>query len=202
MLERSVTASPTRRLVAYMLRYRRGFALGLACTTLSTVASLATPWVLKHAVDDLAQGVTGAKLRTYASLILGAGARRGRLPLPDAPHHRRRVAAPRVRPAQRLLRAAADALARELPREPHRRPDVAGDQRPERGAHDGGAGGDVLGQHDHRVRAWRSGAHARPRRAPDDDRAGAAPVRVDRGARLRIGHPPAVRGDPGPALRR
>jgi ATP-binding cassette subfamily B protein len=27
--------------------------------------------VLKHAVDDLAQGVTGAKLRTYASLILG-----------------------------------------------------------------------------------------------------------------------------------
>jgi ATP-binding cassette subfamily B protein len=53
-----------------MLRYRRGFALGLACTALSTVASLTTPWVLKHAVDDLAQGVTGAKLRTYAGLIL------------------------------------------------------------------------------------------------------------------------------------
>ena len=65
-----MTASPTRRLVAYMLRYRRGFALGLACTALSTVASLTTPWVLKHAVDDLAQGVTGAKLRTYAALIL------------------------------------------------------------------------------------------------------------------------------------
>jgi len=70
MLELSVAASPTRRLVAYMLRYRRGFALGLACTALSTVAALATPWVLKHAVDDLAQGVTGAKLRTYAGLIL------------------------------------------------------------------------------------------------------------------------------------
>ena len=54
-----------------MLRYRRGFALGLACTALSTVASLATPWVMKHAVDDLAQGVTGAKLRTYAALVLG-----------------------------------------------------------------------------------------------------------------------------------
>ncbi len=54
-----------------MLRYRRGFALGLACTALSTVASLASPWVLKLAVDDLAQGVTGAKLRTYAGLILG-----------------------------------------------------------------------------------------------------------------------------------
>ena len=70
MLEYPVTPSPTRRLVAYMLRYRRGFALGLACTALSTVASLTTPWVLKHAVDDLAQGVTGAKLRTYAGLIL------------------------------------------------------------------------------------------------------------------------------------
>ena len=70
MLEYPVTPSPTRRLVAYMLRYRRGFALGLACTALSTVASLTTPWVLKHAVDDLAQGVTGAKLRTYAVLIL------------------------------------------------------------------------------------------------------------------------------------
>jgi ATP-binding cassette subfamily B protein len=54
-----------------MLRYRRGFALGLACTALSTVASLATPWVMKYAVDDLTQGVTGAKLRTYAVLILG-----------------------------------------------------------------------------------------------------------------------------------
>jgi ATP-binding cassette subfamily B protein len=71
MLGHSVAASPTRRLVAYMLRYRRGFALGLACTGLSTVASLATPWVLKHAVDDLAAGVTGPKLRIYAGLILG-----------------------------------------------------------------------------------------------------------------------------------
>ena len=71
MLEPSVAPSSARRLVAYMLRYRRGFALGLACTALSTAASLATPWVLKHAVDDLALGVTGAKLRTYAGLILG-----------------------------------------------------------------------------------------------------------------------------------
>jgi ATP-binding cassette subfamily B protein len=54
-----------------MLRYRRGFAQGLACTALSTVASLTTPWVLKLAVDDLALGITGAKLRTYAGLILG-----------------------------------------------------------------------------------------------------------------------------------
>ncbi|MCK7479068.1 MAG: hypothetical protein M0C28_18185 [Candidatus Moduliflexus flocculans] len=114
MLELSVAASPTRRLVAYMLRYRRGFALGLACTALSTVASLASPWVLKHAVDDLAQGVTGAKLRDLREPHPRPGPRRGRLPVPDAPHHRRRVAAPRVRPAQRLLRAAADARRRPI----------------------------------------------------------------------------------------
>ena len=54
-----------------MLRYRRGFALGLACTALSTVASLTTPWVMKYAVDDLAQAVTGTKLQMYATLLLG-----------------------------------------------------------------------------------------------------------------------------------
>jgi len=66
-----VTRTPTWRLVSYLLRYRRGFALGLSCTVLSTVSGLATPWVLKLAVDDLAAGVTGAKLRTYALLVLG-----------------------------------------------------------------------------------------------------------------------------------
>jgi ATP-binding cassette, subfamily B, multidrug efflux pump len=65
-----VTAS-TRRLLGYMARYRRRFALGLLSTALSTAASLTLPWVLKHAVDDLAQGVTAAKLRGYAALILG-----------------------------------------------------------------------------------------------------------------------------------
>jgi len=69
--EGSVTRTPTRRLVSYLLRYRRGFALGLSCTVLSTMSGLATPWVLKLAVDDLAAGVTGAKLRTYALLVLG-----------------------------------------------------------------------------------------------------------------------------------
>jgi ATP-binding cassette, subfamily B, multidrug efflux pump len=63
--------SSTRRLLGYMARYRRGFALGLLSTALATVASLMLPWVLKHAVDDLAQGVTTGKLRGYSALILG-----------------------------------------------------------------------------------------------------------------------------------
>ncbi|HPK72358.1 MAG TPA: ABC transporter transmembrane domain-containing protein, partial [Vicinamibacterales bacterium] len=63
--------SPTRRLATYLLRYTRGFVLGLACTGLSTAFGLATPWVLKLAVDDLAASATGAKFRTYALLVLG-----------------------------------------------------------------------------------------------------------------------------------
>jgi ATP-binding cassette subfamily B protein len=54
-----------------MARYRRAFALGLLSTALATAASLTLPWVLKHAVDDLAQGVTAGKLRGYSALILG-----------------------------------------------------------------------------------------------------------------------------------
>ena len=65
-----MTAS-TRRLFGYMARYRRPFALGLVATALSTAASLALPWVLKHAIDDLARGVTVGKLRGYSALILG-----------------------------------------------------------------------------------------------------------------------------------
>jgi len=63
-------ASPTRQLIGYALRYRRSFALGLLCTAAATAMSLAAPWVLKHAVDDLTQGVTAGKLRLYAGLVL------------------------------------------------------------------------------------------------------------------------------------
>jgi len=63
--------SPTRALVTYALRYRRGFATGLLCTVLATVMSLLSPWVLKLAVDDLTQGVTPEKLRLYAVIVLG-----------------------------------------------------------------------------------------------------------------------------------
>jgi ATP-binding cassette subfamily B protein len=59
-----------RRLLPYMLRYRRQFAIGLACVAVTTGVSLAAPWVLRHAVDDLSAGVTGRKLAVYSAALL------------------------------------------------------------------------------------------------------------------------------------
>jgi ATP-binding cassette subfamily B multidrug efflux pump len=65
-----MATGPLRQLIGYALRYRRSFALGLACTALATAMSLAAPWVLKHAIDGLTLGVTTAKLQLYAGLVL------------------------------------------------------------------------------------------------------------------------------------
>jgi ATP-binding cassette, subfamily B, multidrug efflux pump len=59
------------RLWPYVRRHRIPLSLGLACALASTAVSLAGPWVLKHAVDDLTVGVTMAKLGLYAALTLG-----------------------------------------------------------------------------------------------------------------------------------
>ena len=65
-----------RRLLPYVLRYRRQFSLGLICVVLSSTFQLLGPWVLKFAIDDLARAVTRQKLVTYAMLILAvAGVR-------------------------------------------------------------------------------------------------------------------------------
>jgi ATP-binding cassette subfamily B protein len=66
--------SPVRRLLGYVARYRLAFTLGFVCVVLTTALSLAGPWVLKYAIDDLAQGVTLEKVRTYALLLLGLAA--------------------------------------------------------------------------------------------------------------------------------
>lgn len=63
--------SAFRRLLPYALRYRRRFVLGLACVVGATAVSLAAPWVLKYAIDDLHQGVTRGRLGVYAGLLLG-----------------------------------------------------------------------------------------------------------------------------------
>jgi ATP-binding cassette subfamily B multidrug efflux pump len=60
-----------RRLLPYVLRYRRQFSLGLICVVLSSTFQLLSPWVLKFAIDDLARAVTRQKLVTYATLLLG-----------------------------------------------------------------------------------------------------------------------------------
>jgi len=60
-----------RRLLPYVLRYRRAFVLGLACVLVTTSIQLLSPWILKHAIDDLNTGVTRQKLVLYAGLLLG-----------------------------------------------------------------------------------------------------------------------------------
>src|SRR6188508_2048629 len=62
---------PFRRLLPYVLRYRRQFSLGLICVVLSSTFQLLSPWVLKFAIDDLTRAVTRQKLITYAALLLG-----------------------------------------------------------------------------------------------------------------------------------
>ena len=42
-----------RRLLGYLARYRRSFLLGFACVVVTNALSLAGPWVLKYAIDDL-----------------------------------------------------------------------------------------------------------------------------------------------------
>jgi len=65
--------SPFRRLLAYVLRYRRKFALGLGCVVITRAVALAGPAVLGVAVDDLTRGVTRGKLAAYGALLLGIG---------------------------------------------------------------------------------------------------------------------------------
>jgi ATP-binding cassette subfamily B multidrug efflux pump len=65
--------SPVRRLLAYARPYRRDFLLGLAAVVIATAISLASPIVLRYAVDDLTAGVTRTKLSGYGALLLAIG---------------------------------------------------------------------------------------------------------------------------------
>ncbi len=60
-----------RRLLPFVLRYKRQFVLGFMCVVLSSTFQLLGPWVLRFAIDDLTRAVTRQKLITYAALILG-----------------------------------------------------------------------------------------------------------------------------------
>ena len=65
--------SPVRRLIAYVIRYRRKFVLGLACVVVTRSVALAGPTVLGRAIDDLTQGVSRGKLAGYGALLLAIG---------------------------------------------------------------------------------------------------------------------------------
>jgi len=60
-----------RRLLPYLARHRAPLLRGTACLLVTTALSVASPWVLRHAVDDLVLAVTRSKLALYASLLVG-----------------------------------------------------------------------------------------------------------------------------------
>jgi ATP-binding cassette, subfamily B, multidrug efflux pump len=62
--------SPLRRLLGFTARYRRKYFLGFASVVCTTAISLAAPWVLKYAIDDLVRSVTLDKVRLYAVALL------------------------------------------------------------------------------------------------------------------------------------
>ena len=60
-----------RRLLPYLKRHRGPLLVGLLCLLVRTVFSVASPWVLRYAVDDLTLGVTRDKLLAYAGILVG-----------------------------------------------------------------------------------------------------------------------------------
>ena len=66
-----------RRLLPALSRHRRPLVLGLLALVATTALSVAGPWVLRHAIDDLTVTVTRGKLWLYAGAILGLIAMEG-----------------------------------------------------------------------------------------------------------------------------
>src|SRR5262249_22666159 len=67
------TMSPFGRLLLYVVRYRRKFALGLTCVVVTRAVALAAPKILGYAIDDLTRSVTRGKLAAYGALLLAIG---------------------------------------------------------------------------------------------------------------------------------
>jgi ATP-binding cassette subfamily B protein len=59
-----------RRLAPYLRRHRRGIAWGLTSLLLTTVFAVASPWVLRYAIDDLTRALTRGRLFAYSGLIV------------------------------------------------------------------------------------------------------------------------------------
>ena len=59
-----------RRLLGYLAKHRRSFLLGFACVVVTNVLTLAGPWLLKYAIDDLQSSLTLDKVREYAVALL------------------------------------------------------------------------------------------------------------------------------------
>jgi ATP-binding cassette subfamily B protein len=132
-----------RRLLPYIRRYRREYVLGFAslviCSTLFAVA----PRVLQYAVDDLARGVTRAKLATYGGILLVIAGLAGYFR-----YQMRRIIISASRGIEYDLRNDFFAQLERLPvsffHENRTGSDVPRDQRSELGAHDDRPRGDGL----------------------------------------------------------
>ena len=66
-----------RRLLPYLQRRRRALAFGLASLLGIAVFSVASPWVLRYAIDDLTLQVTARKLYLYAAALVAVVAVEG-----------------------------------------------------------------------------------------------------------------------------
>jgi ATP-binding cassette subfamily B protein len=59
-----------RRLLRYLAKYRQSFLLGFGCVVVTNVLTLAGPWLIKYAIDDLQSSLTFGKVRQYAVVLL------------------------------------------------------------------------------------------------------------------------------------
>jgi ATP-binding cassette subfamily B multidrug efflux pump len=60
-----------RRLRPYLARHRGALLRGTGCLLATTTLSVASPWILRLAVDDLVVAVTRSKLALYSSVLVG-----------------------------------------------------------------------------------------------------------------------------------
>jgi len=72
-----MTLPHLRRLVPSLARHRRALVLGLLALLATTALSVANPWVLRLAIDDLTVAVTRGKLWLYAGMVLALSAAEG-----------------------------------------------------------------------------------------------------------------------------
>jgi len=59
-----------RRLLPYLARHRRGFLNGGLALAWTAAFGVASPWVLRYAIDDLARTLARDKLWAYAAILL------------------------------------------------------------------------------------------------------------------------------------
>ena len=66
-----MTLPHLRRLLPSLARHRRALLLGLLALFATTALSVASPWVLRLAIDELTAGLTRQRLWLYAGALLG-----------------------------------------------------------------------------------------------------------------------------------